>query len=144
MGVSTAPRSIPSPAALDAGAMPSAATTAETAETAAVRPPVELGRLHPVTALSTGHSKLDAKVLIARIERQPTVLDTCSGAASAEPDADAQSWKVRLVVSGGNAALRVESPVGPAFAQCLEEAGKRLSLQGVPNGEMLLLLGLTP
>ena len=140
VGVSTAPQSVPARvAAQEPDAVPP--SVPEPAK-AASPPHVALGRLHPITSMSAGSKKLDAKVLIARIESQPDRFDACSTLASAEANAPEGTWNVRLTLAAGVASLRVESPVDPAFAQCLERAAARLTVHGLPPSEIMLLLGL--
>lgn len=141
-GVSTAPQSVPRPAPEDASAPPPPATPV--AVDVPAPPPPALGRLHPVTGMTMGAKKLDEKRVLARIEATPSVLDTCSGAASLEPNAPDGSWNVRLTISdGGKASLEVQSAVAAGFEACLVEAGPRLALAGLGSGTMMLLLGLT-
>jgi hypothetical protein len=140
VGVSTAPQSVPAQAPEVVDAAVAAPIVLEV--DAGTRLPEALGRLHPITGMSAGAKKLDAKVLIARIERRPETLDRCSALASVEPNAPDGSWNVRLTLKGGAVALVVESAVEPAFQQCLEAAAKEWQFHGMPDGEMMLLLGL--
>lgn len=140
VGVSTAPQSVPRPAHNE---VPDAAAPATPEPIdAAAAPAVASGRLHAVTGMSTGAKKLDAKVVIARIEERPEALDACSVQASSEPNAPDGSWNVRLTLRRGAAALQPESSVEPGFERCLQAAAAQLSLRGLPDGELLLLLAL--
>ena len=138
-GISTAPRSAPDE--VQASSTDDAGSPDITAEAPAASDPTP-GRLHAITGMSLGPTKLDPKVVLAQIEAKPDALAVCSALASAEPNAPDGSWNGHLTIRRGVVSLAVESPVQPAFQDCLVNAATGWKLQNTGDGEMMLLFGL--